>query len=180
MILESKTIYLRLAEVKDAKFILDLRKNDKYNKYLSKVDEDIKKQEEWLNAYKQRESKNLEFYFIIHRLDNKKQIGTVRVYDFIDNNYSFCWGSWILNEDKTRYAALECTLLIYDFAFGKLGFKKCHMDMRKNNLKIIEYHKRLGVNIIGETDLDLLGHYYHKDYLKIRDSLLNTINDQQI
>jgi len=178
MELRSKTIYLRLADLEDAKFIHDLRVNDKYNKYLSKVDDDIEKQKKWLIAYKKRETIEKEFYFIAHKISDNQPIGTVRVYDFIEDSNSFCWGSWILNEKKTRYAALECTILIYDFAFGKLGFERCHMDMRKDNLKIIDYHKRLGVNIIGETEIDLLGHYYFEDYLKVRENLLNKINSQ--
>lgn len=178
MELSSKTIYLRFAQPSDAQFIHALRMDEKYNKHLSKVDADVKNQEKWLIEYKKREALGQEYYYIIHRKSDSIPIGTVRVYDFLKNENSFCWGSWILNENKTKYAALECTVLIYDFAFGKLGFDRCHMDMRKDNLKIIEYHKRLGVKIIGETKLDLLGHYYHKDYLKVRDNILKTINSQ--
>jgi RimJ/RimL family protein N-acetyltransferase len=175
---DSKTIFLRFVEPGDAQFILSLRTDTTYNKYLSNVVDDIEQQRTWILDYKKRETQESEFYFIIHRKSDSMPIGTVRVYDFLKDENSFCWGSWILNEKKTKYAALECTVLIYDFAFGKLGFNRCHMDMRKDNLKIIEYHKRLGVKIIGETQIDLLGHYYHEDYLKIRENLLNTINSQ--
>ena len=176
MYLDSKTIFLRLAELGDAQFIHSLRTDSIYNKYLSKVDDDVEIQRLWLFNYKEREKQGSEFYYIIHRKQDSMPIGTVRIYDFLKNENSFCWGSWILNENKTKYAALECTVLIYDFAFEKLGFDRCHMDMRKDNLKIIEYHRRLGVKIIGETKLDLLGHYYHEDYLKVRENLLKTIN----
>lgn len=176
MSLDSKTIFLRLVEPGDAQFIHSLRIDSTYNKYLSKVDDDIEKQRLWLIEYKKREAQELEFYYIIHRKADSIPIGTVRVYDFIKDENSFCWGSWILNEKKTKYAALECTVLIYDLAFKSMGFNRCHMDMRKENLKIIEYHKRLGVKIIGETELDLLGHYYYADYLNVRESLIKIIN----
>ena len=175
MELKSKTIYLRLAEPFDAQFIHSLRVDKRYNKYISQVDDDVSKQERWLIEYKKREVLGQEFYYIIHRRSDSIPIGTVRIYDFLGTRDSFSWGSWILNENKTRYAALECALLIYDFAFLKLGFKRCHMDIRKQNLKVIEFHKRFGVKIIDETEEDYLGHYSRQDYMLIRDDINKVI-----
>ena len=172
---KNKTIHFRLAEVTDARFIHSLRVDEKYNKHLSHVDDDISKQESWLTEYKKREALKQEYYFIIQRNSDNLPIGTVRLYDFIEVEQSFCWGSWILNENKTKYAALESALIIYDFAFFELGYKRCHMDIRKENLKVIDFHKRFGVNIIGETELDLLGHYFVADYQKIRDDIRKVI-----
>jgi len=172
---KSKTIHFRLAELSDAKFIHSLRVDKKYNQHLSHVDDDVTKQEQWLIEYKKKEALKLEYYFIIQRNSDSLPIGTVRIYDFIEDEASFCWGSWILNENKTRYSALECALLIYDFAFLELGYKRCHMDIRKENTKVIEYHKKFGVKIIGETELDLLGHYFVDDYLKIKNQIIQVI-----
>lgn len=176
MQLNSKTIFLRLAEVTDAQFIHSLRINEKFNKYLSSVDDDISKQEKWIMDYKHREKSGTEYYFIICRNSDSLPIGTVRIYDFIGDKDSFSWGSWILNENKTKYAALECALLIYDFAFNDLGFKRCHMDIRKQNVKVIEFHKRFGVEIVAESDIDYFGHYFPQKYLSIRDEIEKVIN----
>lgn len=175
MELKSKTIFLRLVEPSDAAFINSLRTDKKYNEYLSQVDDNVSKQEQWILKYKEREKLSQEYYYIICRNSDCLPIGTVRIYDFLPENESFCWGSWILNENKTRYAALECALLIYDFAFFDLGFKRCHMDIRKQNIKVIEFHKRMGVKIIGETEKDLLGHYFPDDYKLVRDSISEII-----
>jgi RimJ/RimL family protein N-acetyltransferase len=177
MNLFSNTITLRFVELSDAEFIHSLRTDEKYNKHLSLVDNNVLKQKEWLRKYKEREKLSKEYYFIILRKLDQLPIGTVRVYDFIEEENSFCWGSWILNENKTRYAALECALLIYDFAFIKLRFNRCHMDIRKQNTKVIKFHERFGVKIVGETELDLLGHYFLADYLKIRDEIKNFIDN---
>jgi RimJ/RimL family protein N-acetyltransferase len=177
MKLISKTIYLRLAEETDADFIYSLRIDDSYNKYLSSIDGTVEKQREWLKQYKEREKRGEEYYFIIHRISDSKQIGTVRVYDFIKEENSFCWGSWILNKDKTRYAALECALLIYDFAFETLGYTRCHMNIRKENTKVINFHKRFGVKIVGESELDLYGHYFVDDYLKISPAIKDIVEN---
>jgi RimJ/RimL family protein N-acetyltransferase len=176
MKLESRTIYFRLAEVSDAEFIHSLRMDETYNKHLSRVDNDVSKQVQWLVDYKKREAIKQEYYFIIHRKSDSHPIGTVRIYDFIEHEKSFCWGSWILNQNKTRYAALESAILIYDFAFFELGYLRCHMDIRKENLKVIDFHKRFGVRIIGETKADLLGHYFVADYLKVKDDIIKIID----
>lgn len=175
MELKSKTIFLRLIEPFDAAFINSLRTDKRYNEYLSQVDNDVSKQEKWIQKYKVREKLGLEYYYIICRNSDCLPIGSVRIYDFLGERDSFCWGSWILNENKTRYAALECALLIYDFAFFDLGFKRCHMDIRKQNMKVIEFHKRMGVKIVGETDKDLLGHYFPNDYKLVRNGIKDII-----
>jgi len=171
----SYTIHFKLAEVSDSAFILSLRTDERYNKYLSPVDADLKKQEEWLKSYKIKERKGQEYYFIIERNLDSLPIGTVRLYDFIGNKVSFCWGSWILNENKTRYAALETSLLIYDYAFDVLKFKRCHMDIRKENIDVINYHKKFGVEIVGETELDLIGYYYPEEYHKVRGDIVKKL-----
>ena len=175
MIFKSKTIFFRLAEPQDAQFIHSLRLDEKFNKHLSTVSNDVNKQFNWLLDYKKREKLGQEYYYIICRNSDSLPIGTVRIYDFIDNEKSFCWGSWILNENKTRYAALESAILIYDFAFLELGYTRCHMDIRKENLRVIDFHKKFGVKIIGETEADLLGHYFVEDYLTIREDIKKII-----
>ncbi len=172
---KSNTINFRFVEETDAAFVNSLRVDEKYNQYLSHVDDDVSKQLAWIKKYKQREHNGDEYYFIIQRNDNQKPIGTVRIYDFIPNENSFCWGSWILNEDKTKYAALECTILIYDFAFIELGYNRCHMDIRKGNTKVVDFHKKFGVRIVAESEIDYFGYYYKDDYLKIRDEIVDVI-----
>lgn len=163
-------------EIEDYKFIHALRMNPVYNKHLSSVSEDKEKQKQWLIDYKKREKTGKEYYFIICRNDNSIPIGTVRIYDFIEKKNSFCWGSWILNENKTRYAALECAILIYDFAFTEMGFDRCHMNIRKGNKKVVQFHEKFGAKYTGENEYDFLYVYYKEDYMKIRDSIVNVFN----
>lgn len=153
MSLKSKTVQLRLVEESDAEFIVSLRVDEKYNKHLSAVTGDVEAQVNWIRRYKEDEANKQQFYFIIERLDGVR-CGTVRVYDFVGD--SFCWGSWILNEDKTRYAAIESAFLVYQFAFEELGFQKCHFDVRKGNDRVISFHEKMGATRTGETELDYL------------------------
>ena len=65
MRLEHKSIYCRLVQPSDAYFILSLRMNEKFNKHLSKVDNDLEQQSNWLIEYKKREvqKKRVLFYY---------------------------------------------------------------------------------------------------------------------
>lgn len=152
--LESKTIGLRLVNIDDATFICSLRNNPTLNRHISKTTSDVEMQEEWIRQYKKRESKQQEYYFIIYRKDTNEPIGTVRLYDFISDINSFCWGSWILNNNKTRYSAIESALLVYKFAFEELKFKQSHFDVRKDNLGVHKFHIRLGAIQTHSNDLD--------------------------
>lgn len=149
MLLESKSIRLRLVEELDAEFILKLRLDEKYNQFLSSVTADLQSQKDWIKKYKGDEKTKKQFYFIIERLDGTP-CGTVRAYDLTQD--SFCWGSWILNENKTRYAALESAFLVYKFGFEVLGFKKSHFDVMKGNERVISFHKKMGAIEIGEDE----------------------------
>lgn len=101
---------MRYVEESDAEFILSLRLDNRYNNFLSRVDASLDGQKSWIRKYKDDEREEKQFYFIIERNDGIP-CGTVRIYDLKKD--SFCWGSWILNEDKTRYAALESAMLVY-------------------------------------------------------------------
>jgi len=147
--LESKTLRLRLVGEKDAAFILSLRLDERYNTFLSSVSPDLEAQKQWIRKYKHDEQAGTQFYFIIERKDGTP-CGTVRVYDLRAG--SFCWGSWILNQDKTRYAALESAFLVYEFGFDHLGFQKSHFDVMNGNKGVIKFHQRMGALQVDEDE----------------------------
>lgn len=153
MILQSKTVNLRLVEEDDAAFILSLRTDKKYNQHLSQVTGGVAEQAAWIRKYKDDEKNKLQYYFIIERHDGVR-CGTVRIYDIRPD--SFSWGSWILNEDKTRFAAIESAFLVYTFGFDHLNFEKSHFDVRKENIKVLSFHEKMGAVRTGETELDFL------------------------
>lgn len=159
-------IILRLAEPSDAAFILSLRLDPTINKYLSQVEDNEIKQREWLQQYKKREIEGSEFYFIIERSD-KKKCGTVRIYDLQED--SFSWGSWILNEDKTRYAAVESALLVYEWGFEKLGYAQSHFEVMKGNTGVIKFHRRMGAEVVGEDSLNFYFRMQKSDVQSFRD-----------
>jgi RimJ/RimL family protein N-acetyltransferase len=150
--LESKNLKFRLVEENDADFILSLRLDERYNSFLSSITPDLEAQKRWIKTYKYDEQAGNQFYFIIERKDGTP-CGTIRVYDLRKD--SFCWGSWILNQNKSRYAALESAFLIYEFGFKHLGFLKSHFDVMKSNKGVIKFHERMGALQVDEDDQNL-------------------------
>ena len=148
-IIQSKNINLRLVELEDAEFIVSLRQGQK-GKYLSRIG-DVSTQKAWILDYKVRESQNKEFYYIIESKSREK-LGTIRIYDF--RGESFCWGSWVVKDNAPIFTAIESALCMYQHAFETLGFKQSHFDVRKENIKVVAFHKRFGAKIIKENELD--------------------------
>ena len=107
----------------------------------------------------------VDYYFIISDW-NKKSLGTIRIYDIQED--SFCWGSWILSKDAPSNAAIESALLIYDFAFFSLHYPKSHFDVRKENQRVVEFHKRFGASIVSEDDLNFYFQYDRDAYISVR------------
>ncbi|HBB0761417.1 TPA: GNAT family N-acetyltransferase [Escherichia coli] len=156
---KGKTIYLSsvTVDVESARKIVELRNGDVQKKFLNPTKNSIEDQLEWLGNYLERNMNGDEFYFFIKRIDTDEIIGTVRIYDIKRDIDSFCWGSWILNERKTHTAALESYLLINKFAFYHLNYQNSHFDVRKDNSKVISFHKKTGAVI---TDDDEMNYYF--------------------
>jgi len=158
-----KNICFREVTIDDAEFIVDLRNNPEKNKHLSFTSKDIDKQKEFIRNYFDSET---DYYFIISDW-SQRSLGTVRIYDVRDN--SFCWGSWILVDSAPKSAAIESALLIYDYAFFSLHYAQSHFDVRKENHKVIEFHKRFGARVVGEDNLNYYFEYNREDYLNVRE-----------
>ena len=129
------------------------------------VNSGVESQVKWIQEYKKREFKGSEYYFVIESKE-KESLGLVRLYDF--RNDSFCWGSWIIKDNVPSSCAIESVLSVYDFAFYQLGFAKSHFDVRKNNLKVVAFHKKFGAIITGEDDENYYFNFALEDYVKTR------------
>lgn len=165
MYIIGKNINLRTVTIEDAEFILSLRLDSGKNKFISKVDNDIDMQVKWIENYKKRELQKIEYYFVIEN-NTKDSLGVVRLYDF--KNDSFSWGSWIIKSGSPPHASIESALLIYEFSFNHLCFNSSHFDVRKENIKVIDFHKRLGANIISDDKLNYYFKYNKSDYESIK------------
>lgn len=144
-----KTLAFRNVEKSDAAFILSLRNDPDKSRYLSGVSDDLAEQEAWLDRYARIDD---QAYFIIEY--QGESIGTVRLYD--PQGDSFCWGSWILTNDRPSQAAMESALMIYAYAIDHLGFHAAHFDVRIGNTRVWQFHERFGARRTAETEIDYL------------------------
>ncbi|MCX8505777.1 MAG: GNAT family N-acetyltransferase [Alphaproteobacteria bacterium] len=126
---------------------MELRTDSKNARHISKTSNDLKKQEAWLEKYR---NDNEQVYFIILNKQHER-VGTVRLYDI--KNDSFCWGSWILKDGTPSSYAIESALLVYHFALS-LGFEKAHFHVRKGNQSVWKFHERFGAQKVEESAID--------------------------
>lgn len=157
-----KSIFLREVSVEDAAFVVELRTDPEKSKHISETSRDISKQEKFISSYKENVT---DFYFIICDW-SWNTLGTVRIYDIRED--SFCWGSWILAKNAPKNSAIESALLIYDFAFFSLHYSKAHFDVRKENTRVVDFHKRFGAAIIDEDAKNYFFHYDLETYMSTR------------
>jgi RimJ/RimL family protein N-acetyltransferase len=139
---------LRIVEVADAPFIVRLRSGPRGAR-LSPIDIDVRSQEEWLRAYKRREARREELYFVIrHR--HAGDVGTLRVHDLAHD--SFWWGSWIVREGAPTCVALESMYLVYELTFFAMDLRCARFVVRRDNPKIEAFHRRFGATVRAEDE----------------------------
>lgn len=166
-LIRGKTINLRNVGVDDAPFILSLRLDPRLNSHLSSTDPSLAAQRAWIERY--RAEPGQQYYFIIEDHSGQPH-GTVRVYDL--QPQSFCWGSWIVHPQAPRKAAIESALLVYEFGFFELGFAQSHFDVRKQNTRVVDFHRRFGATIERESEQDYFFRFLRSDYERVRPQYL--------
>lgn len=149
---EGPNLILRLIRHEDADYVHALRTDLAYNRHLSEVRGTAEDQRRWIEGYKAREADLREFYYVIERKDGTR-CGLVRLYDIGAD--SFTWGSWILDRNKTRKAALESAVLSFGVGFDELGRVKALVDVRIGNEHALAIYQRLGMIELRRDDQDI-------------------------
>ena len=86
---------------------------------------------------------------MIERKDGTR-CGLVRLYDI--KSESFTWGSWILDENKTRRAALESAVLSFGVGFDVMERDLANVDVRLENKHATSFYERLGMTETHRTE----------------------------
>ena len=152
---------LRFVQPEDAAYVHGLRMDPSYNGHLSAVTGTVEDQLSWIEAYKTREAAGSEYYFVIERKDGVR-CGVMRLYDIMGDQ--FTWGSWILDHNKPRKAALESTVLSFGVAFESLGMAVGGIDMRKQNSHAIGFYRRFGMQEIREDAHNIYFEYTSEQF----------------
>lgn len=156
---EGPSLVLRLIEPDDAAYVHGLRTNPAYNSHLSQVTGTVDDQRQWIERYKAREAEGQEYYYVIQRKDGTR-CGLVRLYEITAER--FTWGSWILDENKPRKAALESAILSFGVGFNMLGKTKALVDVSVENDRAIAFYRRFGMTQI-QDDQEYFYFNYSRD-----------------
>lgn len=162
----------RMVEVSDARFILDLRRNERRVTYLSAVSPVLEDQEAWIRKYKDREAAGEEYYFLYENAQGDG-LGVYRLYHLAED--SFEAGSWIFRKGLAMGTPILGDIASKDFGFEDLGYTRCRFEVLKDNKSGLKYQERLGAIQVGE---DGRACYYHLDkerYIQRRDLLLKRL-----
>lgn len=155
----NKRTRLRLVEEADAEFILQLRLDPRISRHISKVENDLGKQIDWIREYMKREAKGKDYYFIVEDL-NGKRYGTCRTYDIDYDRSEARVGSWVMSPEAPYYMAFDALLIGYRFVFWDLGVETILLDVRKANRESVRsVEVKLGAIWTGEDELN--------DYFKL-------------
>ena len=171
---EGPNLTLRLIQPEDAAYVHSLRSNPVYNTHLPAVTGTVDDQWTWIVDYKFREAQEQEFYYVIERKDGTR-CGLVRLYDV--EAESFTWGSWILDENKPRKAALESAILIYEVGFDGLGCDHAVFEVRNDNSHTLAFHRRLGAREIATDELNVYFNYEQRQFDSDRPHYLKLLNE---
>lgn len=131
-------LIFRMVEVSDAAFILGLRTDPALSKHLSPVANDLDRQIQWIKDYKVREASGREYYFL-YADEQNDPIGVSRLYDIKNNTLTS--GSWLSKPGADVMAALKADLFFLTFTFENLQIEQCFIDIRKDNKKMVRFHK---------------------------------------
>ena len=135
-------IYLRSVLEKDAEFILRLRLDERLNKYLSKVNNNLEKERAWIREHKALDN---DFYFLIVRKDDEP-LGTISLYNIKGSEGEF--GRWVSVGNAAEN--LESVLLLHDFGFYTLDLDLIYSKTVKENVRVLNFHRRFGAEILDE------------------------------
>jgi RimJ/RimL family protein N-acetyltransferase len=152
----------RHATVEDSEFLLGLRLDPLRNQNISATSGELKSQILWMESYLKRYNQGCEAYFIIE-VDGQPQ-GTLRLYDYLSDQDSFCWGSWIIRPGAPALTAYQSAILVYDLAFGSLKFTRAHFDVRQANISVWKFHEKMGAKLVREDTQDRFYDYTVEEY----------------
>ena len=165
-------VSVRLADEEDSAFILSLRTNEHLARFLHQTSPDLEEQRKWMVAYKLREQKGEDYYFIYSKED--VPFGVNRIYDIHDNIGT--GGSWICRPGTDVEDSMASLLLMRDIMFENLHLDYDKFDVRKLNKKVQKVHLLLGAERVGETDLDYLYSLSKEVYFEKKKDFMQLLN----
>lgn len=144
-------IYQRFVTIEDASFIHELRTNPQLSVFLSITKGTVFSQIKWIEDYKKREARGLEFYFITENNKNEK-FGVNRIYNISGRVFEI--GSWLFKRNSPSGVSILSDISTREYGFNVLNMDEMVFQVRKENKSVINYHKHYLPDLISEDDLN--------------------------
>lgn len=132
-----KNINLRIANIDDAEFILDLRLNPNLNTFIGTTDPSVENQKNWIERSYQSES---DFHFIIEDKRGNR-CGTIAVYNVDYKMGEAEWGRWVIKPGSPVFCSLESNILALYFGLRILSLKRLTGGANHHNKEVVYFHK---------------------------------------
>ncbi len=136
---EGRFVRLRPVTEEDAAFVLSLRLNPEYSRYLHKTSPDLENQKKWIREQRERAG---DYYFVIEAKDGDKPVGLIGLYNIVDDEGEP--GRWICPFNPLW--ALESMYLLYRFAFN-LPLKLLQGVAMTENTHVLRFHRTTGADL---------------------------------
>lgn len=134
--LKGKYVNLRSVTEDDAEFILKIRNNPQISKYLPPLNVSVEQQRQWISKQRIDQSS---YYFILETPECTP-IGTLSLYDIIDN-HGEGGRSCSIGEP---FANIEASVLLNDFAFNNLKLSYTTIWVYEGNKPVIALNEAFG------------------------------------
>lgn len=132
---EKYGVKARFVTEADAEFIVSIRSDEKLGRFIHASDGDVQKQIEWIAAYKEREARGEEYYFIFEK--NGMRQGVARIYNINEENFTS--GSWVFSPNAEKGTAVLGDIISREIAFELLPEAVNLFDIRRNNTTVQRY-----------------------------------------
>lgn len=167
-------LQVRFVTESDAEFIVKLRTNERNARYIHATDVNTEKQVEWIKAYKAREVKGEDYYFIFFMQENP--VGLVRIYNIDYEAKTGTAGSWICEPDLPMHIPICIMIICREIMFDKLGLEMDHFDVRKGNKHVQRVHKMMGAEIVAEDEKDYYFELTKSEFENKKREILDLLN----
>lgn len=162
--MEKYGLFARFVDEEDAEFIIKLRTDPVLGKWIHSTDCDLDKQREWIRAYKERERKGEDYYFIFYREGNP--IGLNRLYHI--HGTTFTTGSWVFLPKIPFECCIAASIMVRELAFETLNFEYEHAfdGVHVENKKVIKFNHMMGLKDLSLFE-DVKGTYIEQSLTKV-------------
>ncbi|MBN3099201.1 GNAT family N-acetyltransferase [Pectobacterium brasiliense] len=170
-VIRGKFVFFTEVNEDDSAFILSLRLDRRFNRYINNTSPDVNLQRDWIRNQKERSG---DYYFIICSTDGRA-IGTISLYNINYSERTGEFGRWICNGNAIH--SLESALLIHSFGFENIGLDEIYTNTISENKSVLNFHKRFGSSLLTNECYELndkfsstRGVVKSKDFYKIKES----------